>query len=36
MKLVRGEGSPTTMFVTGKLKVKGDMSLALKLRELVL
>jgi putative sterol carrier protein len=36
MKLVRGEGNPTTMFVTGKLKVKGDMSLALKLRELVL
>jgi putative sterol carrier protein len=34
MKLVRGEGNPTTMFVTGKLKVKGDMALALKLRQL--
>jgi putative sterol carrier protein len=34
MKLVRGEGNPTTMFMTGKLKVKGDIALALRLREL--
>ena len=34
MKLVRGEGNPTTMYLTGKLKVKGDMGLALKLQQL--
>jgi putative sterol carrier protein len=34
MKLVRGDGNPTMMFMTGKLRVKGDMALALKLREL--
>ena len=34
MKLVRGDGNPTMMFMTGKLKVKGDIALALKLREL--
>jgi putative sterol carrier protein len=34
MKLVRGDGNPTMMFMTGKLKVKGDMALALKLKEL--
>jgi putative sterol carrier protein len=34
MKLVSGEGNPTMMFMTGKLKVKGDIALALKLREL--
>jgi putative sterol carrier protein len=35
-KLRRGEQSPTTGFMMGKIKVDGDMSLALKLKELFL
>lgn len=34
MKIVRGEQNPTTAYMTGKLKVKGDMGLALKLQKL--
>lgn len=34
LKLIRGETKPTTAFMTGKIKVDGDMSLALKLKEL--
>ena len=33
-KLLRGEQNPMTGFMTGKIKVDGDMGLALKLREL--
>jgi putative sterol carrier protein len=32
--LVRGEQSPVTAFMTGKVKVSGDMSLAMRLRDL--
>lgn len=34
MKLVRGEQNPTTAYMTGKLKVKGDMGAAMKLQKL--
>ena len=34
MKIVRGEQNPTAAYMTGKIKVKGDMGLALGLREL--
>jgi putative sterol carrier protein len=33
-KIVSGEQNPTTAYMTGKLKVKGDMSAALKLQKL--
>ena len=33
-KIVRGEQNPTTAYMTGKLKVKGDMGAALKLQKL--
>jgi len=33
-KLIRGEANATTAYMTGKLKVKGDLELALKLKEL--
>lgn len=35
MKLVRGELNPTMAFMTGKLKIKGDLSLAMKLQSLL-
>ena len=34
MKIVRGEQNPTTAYMTGKLKVKGDMGQAMKLQKL--
>jgi putative sterol carrier protein len=34
MKMVRGEQNPTTAYMTGKLKVKGDMGAAMKLQKL--
>jgi putative sterol carrier protein len=34
LKLLRGETKPTTAFMVGRIKVDGDMSLALKLKEL--
>lgn len=33
MRIARGEQNPTTAYMTGKVKVKGDMALALRLRE---
>jgi putative sterol carrier protein len=33
-KLIGGELNPTTAYMTGKLKVKGDMSAAMKLQKL--
>jgi putative sterol carrier protein len=33
-KLVAGEQNPTTAYMTGKLKVKGDMGAAMKLQKL--
>jgi putative sterol carrier protein len=35
LRILRGEQSPTTAFMTGKIRVEGDVGLALKLRELV-
>ena len=35
MRIVRGEQSPTGAYMTGKVKVEGDISLALRLRELL-
>ena len=35
-KILRGEANATTAYMTGKLKVKGDVGLALKLKELFL
>ncbi len=35
-KLRRGQQNPMTGFMTGKIKVDGDMSLALKLKDLFL
>ena len=35
LRIVRGEQSPTTAFMTGKVRIEGDVGLALKLRELV-
>jgi putative sterol carrier protein len=32
--IARGEQNPTTAYMTGKLKVKGDMGAALKLQKL--
>lgn len=34
LRLIRGEQNPATAFMTGKIKVDGDMSQALKLKEL--
>jgi putative sterol carrier protein len=34
VKIVNGEQSPTTAFMTGKLKVSGDMGNAMKLQQL--
>jgi putative sterol carrier protein len=34
LKLVRREQSPITAFMTGKVKVSGDTSLAMRLRDL--
>lgn len=34
LKLIRGEQNPTTAYMTGKLKVKGDMGAAMKLQKL--
>src|SRR5213080_3243334 len=33
-KIVSGEQSPTSAYMTGKLKVKGDMGAAMKLQKL--
>jgi putative sterol carrier protein len=33
-KMVEGEMNPTTAYMTGKLKIKGDMGAALKLQKL--
>ena len=33
-KLVNGELNPTTAYMTGKLKIKGDMGAAMKLQKL--
>jgi putative sterol carrier protein len=33
-KIVAGEQNPTTAYMTGKLKIKGDMSAAMKLQKL--
>lgn len=34
LRLLRGEQNPTTAFMTGKIKVDGNMALALKLQQL--
>ena len=34
MKIARGEANPTMAYMTGKLKIKGDMGAALKLQKL--
>ena len=34
MKIVRGEQNPTAAYMSGKLKVKGDMGAAMKLQKL--
>ena len=34
MAVVRGEQNPTTAYMTGKLKIKGDMGAAMKLQKL--
>jgi putative sterol carrier protein len=34
MKIVNGEQNPTSAFMTGKLKVHGDMGQAMKLQQL--
>jgi putative sterol carrier protein len=34
MRIVRGEQNPTTAFMTGKLKVRGDMGKAMQLQKL--
>jgi putative sterol carrier protein len=33
-KLVAGEQNPTTAYMTGKIKIKGDMGAAMKLQKL--
>jgi putative sterol carrier protein len=33
-KIARGEQNPTTAYMTGKLKIKGDMGAAMKLQKL--
>ena len=34
IKIASGEANPTTAYMTGKLKIKGDMGAALKLQKL--
>jgi putative sterol carrier protein len=34
LKLINGEQNPTTAYMTGKLKVKGDIGAAMKLQKL--
>ncbi len=34
LKISRGEANPTTAYMTGKLKIAGDMGAALKLQKL--
>jgi putative sterol carrier protein len=34
MKIVNGEQNPTSAFMTGKLKVRGDLGQAMKLQQL--
>ena len=34
VKIIKGDQSPTTAFMTGKLKVSGDMGNAMKLQQL--
>jgi putative sterol carrier protein len=34
VKIARGEANPTTAYMTGKLKIDGDMGAALKLQKL--
>jgi putative sterol carrier protein len=34
LKVIGGEQSPTTAYMTGKLKIKGDMGAAMKLQKL--
>ena len=34
MKIVSGEQNPTAAYMTGKLKIKGDMGAAMKLQKL--
>jgi len=34
LKIAQGEANPTTAYMTGKLKIKGDMGAALKLQKL--
>jgi putative sterol carrier protein len=34
MKMVRGEQNPTTAYMSGKLKLRGDMGAAMKLQKL--
>ena len=34
LKVVSGEQSPTSAYMTGKVKVQGDIGLAMRLREL--
>jgi putative sterol carrier protein len=34
LKIARGEANPTTAYMTGKLKIDGDMGAALKLQKL--
>ena len=34
MKIVNGEQNPTSAYMTGKLKIKGDMGAAMKLQKL--
>jgi putative sterol carrier protein len=34
LKVVNGEQNPTTAYMTGKLKIKGDMGAAMKLQKL--
>jgi putative sterol carrier protein len=34
MRIVSGEQNPTTAYMTGKLKIKGDMGAAMKLSKL--
>jgi putative sterol carrier protein len=33
-RIVRGDQNPTTAYMTGKLKIKGDMGAAMKLKNL--
>ena len=34
MKIASGEANPTTAYMTGKLKIKGDMGAAMKLQKI--